>query len=118
MGQHGKRRHYVTIQKRTNARDPESRELYPENDDRAWEDYAIEVPGELAAVGGVGGGGERIRNVQMEAGEDSFFITQYRDDISPLMRIIYNGRILNVKRVFDRFGKRREIIIGLREVTI
>lgn len=116
MTQHGRRRHAITIQRRTNARQLDTGELYPENNPLAWTDLAIDVPCEIKVV--TGAGGERIRGIQIEAGIISAIETQYRDDVTPLMRVVYNGREMNITRVIDPHGRRRSIMILCSEVKI
>lgn len=81
----------------------------------SWSDVYSRLPAEVMGVGG----GESLRGDQVEAIVDSIIRIRYPRTTTlpaPEMRVLLNGRTLNVVRVLDKTGDRRELFLMCKEV--
>jgi SPP1 family predicted phage head-tail adaptor len=60
-------------------------------------------------------GGEQQNGTQQQAIATTEIKLRYRDDVKPEMRIIHDGRTLNIVRAFDPTGRRRELWCHCKE---
>ena len=80
-----------------------------------WADVYSRLPAEVMGIGG----GELLRGEQTEAGIDSVVRIRYpRTGTLPTasMRVRLDGRTLNIARVLDKTGDRRELHLLCKEV--
>ncbi len=70
-----------------------------------------EVPASVTAVAG----GERVRGKTMSSIATSLIVTRFREDITDLIRIIFEERELEIVRVYDPDGKRHDLFIETKE---
>ncbi len=61
------------------------------------------------------GGGESYRGMQVQAEATTLVIMYFRDDVRPQMRIIHNGRTLNIVRADELCGRKRELWVQCKE---
>lgn len=71
------------------------------------------VPAQVLGVGG----GERKRGQQIEAGVTTMVTMRFRTDIDPTMRIVHDGRSLNIVRVYDPDGSRVSLVCQCKETA-
>jgi len=71
------------------------------------------VPAEVLGVGG----GETFRGQQVEAHIASVVTIRYRAGLSPTMRLKHDGRQLNIDRIVDPTGHKRELTIFCTEIS-
>lgn len=107
--QAGKLRHRVRIEASTPVRQP--------GGDRKPEWRAIprgtDVPAEVIALSG----GEQQSGTQQQAIATTEVKLRWRGDIKPDMRIVHDGRTLNIVRAFDLTGRRRELVCHCKELS-
>lgn len=60
-------------------------------------------------------GGEQLVGVQQQAIVDWKVEMRYRSDVKETMRIIHEGRTLNIVRAVDEDGRRRELVCYCKE---
>ena len=77
--------------------------------------YAV-LAGNLAAEVMETTGGEYVRGRQIEAGIAAVIRIRWRSDITPVMRVRYGTRYLNILSAIDRTGTRSELEITCKEV--
>jgi len=99
------RRNRITIEQESSTQD-ELGQPVP-----TWTTVAANLPAEILGVGG----GETIRGQQVDAGITSVVTIRYRSGLSPKMRIVHNSRNLNIAKVNDPDGFRRELLLHCSE---
>lgn len=105
----GNLRQVVRIERATLANDAAGQPI------ETWSAIAggAAVPAEVLAVSG----GETVRGSQMEAGVSTLVTMQWRGDVTTAMRIVHDGRALNVVRAVDPDGRRRSLVCQCAEVA-
>lgn len=75
------------------------------------------VPAEVVETGGSQyGGSEYVRGRQIEAGVDTVVTIRHRSDVTPVMRLKYGSRYLNITRVYDPTGTSAVLVLNCKEV--
>lgn len=102
----GDLRHRVTIQRPVPGRDERNQAI------TSWSDVGIV----WAAVEAVAG--NESRAAEHDVGTVGYRVTiRHRAGITPAMRVLHAGRVLGVKAVLDRDGRRRWLELICEEVT-
>jgi SPP1 family predicted phage head-tail adaptor len=103
----GQLRRLVTIQTSTPTIDADGESI------ASWSRWMRNVPAKIETQGG----GETRRGEGIEAGISHTVTIRHLDDVSPKMRLkTDDGRLLNIDRVTDPDGYRRELVLICREV--
>lgn len=102
----GKLRHRITLQSKVTVKDPEG--IVTET----WTDVATV----WAAVEPIRGR-EYFQAAAVNAENTVRFRIRYRSGITPVMRVVYNGRTFNVQSVIDVDERYREIQLMCQEVV-
>ncbi len=97
----GKLRHRIKIEQNTPTADAAG-QLRP-----SWQAVHEDVPAEVLGVAG----GERVRGVNVQTTTTHVIRIRYCGDISTEMRVVHDGLAMNITRVADPDGTRREEII-------
>lgn len=97
----GRLRHKIRIESPVNEQDEAGQVKVKE--------WAL-VARPFAEVLGVGGG-ESLRGRQIEAQTTHLVTIHWRAGILPTMRVVHEGRLLNIVRVDDPEGDRRMLVI-------
>ena len=97
----------ITIQAPTTTQDAAGQPM------RTWATLAgpVVLPAKVESVAG----GETIRGRQVSAVAQVMFTIRYRSDITTQMRVLWDGRTLNIVRASDPYGDRRELRIECKE---
>lgn len=102
----GELRHRVTIERISEAQDASGHEVQTSE----------EVGTVWASVTAVSGTESR-RGIQVEAGVTTLVEMRYRDDVTSQMRLIHNGRTLNIERATDPEGRKIRLVCQCKEVA-
>jgi len=100
--QAGRLRQRVTIQERTVSQDALGQVV------ETWSALAANVPADVRMAGGM----ERFSNAidQTVATVTHRVRLRYRDDVTPLNRILHGSRVLDIQSAVDPDGRRRELV--------
>lgn len=102
-------RHFVNIERNTPTQDSDTGEQLA-----SWAAIASSVPCEIVAVGG----GETVRGRQMDATATTFVRMHHPQDTftpTPLDRVVFGSRNLNILRAYDPTGLRQELHLQCKE---
>ena len=99
-------RQTITIQKQTASTDANF------NQSVAWSTQAANVPCHMVATGG----SEFYRGRRLQADTRYIAIVRYRTDVTPLMRISWGTKTLQITAVFSDEEKREWTQMDCREV--
>lgn len=102
----GDMRHRITIQQRTETRDALGASVF------TWSTLATV----WAEVGGAFGSERFTSGVDQEVAQVTHRIrVRYRDDVTPLNRVLYGSKVLDIETAIDPDGRRRELVMMCRE---
>lgn len=102
----GALRHRVVIQRLVEAQDAGGHEVQtPKEVATVW--------ASVTAVSGT----EYKRGIQVEAGVTTIVEMRYRKDVTSKMRLVHDGRTLNIERATDPEGRRIRLVCQCKEVA-
>lgn len=105
--QAGRLRNLITIQQRTLTQDSLGGSV------ETWSTLAASVPADVRMVGQ----GERyVASADQEVALVTHRVRlRYRSDVTPLNRIIYGSRVLDIESAVDPDGRRRTLVLTCSE---
>lgn len=103
-GQSGRLRHYVTIQQDVSAAGAEQ---------PSWATFAANVPCRVYEIRG----GETFRGKQMEGDVSHVIETRYLVGLAPTMRVVWDGKTIDITSILDRDGRKRYLEIQGNQIN-